>query len=179
MSRDESIPLIPNPAQRLLAPLPPVLLGPLMRRVVRQITTAHPDLFSRLGDHAVKVYEIAPTDLPVAFLLTPDAQRPQIRVVRHGKSGWDCRIAGPLAALIGMIHGAYDGDALFFSRDITIEGDTAAGLALRNAIDNSELDLFDEVMSLLGPLKGAGTRLRPVVSILERRTGVALTRVEF
>jgi len=39
-----------------------------------------------------------------------------------------------------MIDGTYDGDALFFSRDLVIEGDTEAVLALRNAIENAELN---------------------------------------
>lgn len=174
------IPLFPSPARLLLAPLPPQLLGLLMRRFVRQTAKSHPDLFTRLGEHAGKTYEIAPTDLPFVFHLLPDPHNPQVNVVRASdRNSWDCRIAGPLAALLGMIHGAYDGDALFFSRDIVIEGDTAAGLALRNAIDNCELDLFEEAMDMLGPLKHrVAPRLRPIVAVAERRTGVALQRVE-
>jgi len=174
------IPRFPSPARRLISPLPPGLLGPLMRRLVRQTASAHPDLFARLGEHAAKTYEIAPTDLPMAFTLKPDPGNPQIEVRRTNRPvQWDCRIAGPLAALLGMIHGAYDGDALFFSRDIVIEGDTAAGLALRNAIDNAELDLFEEALDMLGPLKPRlAPRLRPLVASVGQRTGVALQRVE-
>jgi predicted lipid carrier protein YhbT len=53
---------------------------------------------------------------------------------------YDARIAAPLIVLLGMIDGTYDGDALFFSRHLVIEGDTGASLALRNAIENAELD---------------------------------------
>ena len=75
------------------------------------------------------------------FRLTP-GPRARLEAYPAGESvAWDARIAGPLAALIGLVHGAYDGDALFFSRDLVIEGDTEAVLALRNAIDNEELDL--------------------------------------
>ena len=85
---------------------------------------------------------IDPTDLPIVFRLVPDPKRPRLEVERDGEAkSSDARIAGPLAALIGLVHGAYDGDALFFSRDLVIEGDTAAVLALRNAIDNEEIDL--------------------------------------
>jgi predicted lipid carrier protein YhbT len=42
--------------------------------------------------------------------------------------------------LVGMLDGSYDGDALFFSRDLVIEGDTSAVLALRNALDDAEID---------------------------------------
>jgi predicted lipid carrier protein YhbT len=51
----------------------------------------------------------------------------------------DARIAAPLVVLLGMIDGTYDGDALFFSRDLVIDGDTGAVLALRNAMENAEL----------------------------------------
>ena len=54
-------------------------------------------------------------------------------------AAYDARIAAPLIVLLGMIDGTYDGDALFFSRDLVIEGDTEAVLALRNAIENAEL----------------------------------------
>jgi O2-independent ubiquinone biosynthesis accessory factor UbiT len=53
-------------------------------------------------------------------------------------------LAGGLAALLGLVYGAFDGDALFFSRDLVVEGDTGAMLALRNAIDNAEFDLAVE-----------------------------------
>jgi O2-independent ubiquinone biosynthesis accessory factor UbiT len=179
MKNDTPIPRIPGLAQRFVAPVPPPIVGFLAARLMRQAGKTHPELFARLGEHAHKRYEIAPSDLPFVFLMTPDPAAPQLRVLRAGRTNWDCRISGSLAALLGMIHGAYDGDALFFSRDITVEGDTAAGLALRNAIDNSELDLFAEATALLGPL---GTRAMPVLAsllgALERRTGVALRRVE-
>ena len=179
MENDTTIPRIPGLAQRLVAPLPPPLIGSLAARLMRQAGKTHPELFTRLGEHAHKRYEIAPSDLPFVFLMTPDPATPKLEVLRKGRASWDCRISGPLAALLGMIHGAYDGDALFFSRDITVEGDTAAGLALRNAIDNSEVDLFTEATALLGPLRRrAMPGLTPLVNALERRTGVALRRVE-
>jgi predicted lipid carrier protein YhbT len=57
-----------------------------------------------------------------------------------------------------MAEGASDGDALFFSREINIEGNTDAILALRNAIDDAELNLADEIAGLLGPLRPAAKR---------------------
>jgi predicted lipid carrier protein YhbT len=140
----------------------------------------HPCLFARLGPHAEKRFLIDPTDLPFSFLIRPQPARPRIDVRRRAPaSAWDCRIAGPLAALLGMIHGAYDGDALFFSRDIVIEGDTEAALALRNAIDNAEIDLFTEAAVSLGAASHlAGQRLHPLARVAGRITGVAMTRSE-
>jgi predicted lipid carrier protein YhbT len=98
--------------------------------------------------------------------------------VRSGDaSPWDARIAGPLAALLGLVHGAFDGDALFFSRDLIIEGDTEAVLALRNAIDNEEIDMASEMTALFGPLERlVETPARTLVGLVETWTGVALTR---
>ena len=92
-----------------------------------------------------------------------------------GEVASDARISGPLAALIGLVHGAFDGDALFFSRDLVISGDTGAALALRNAVDDAELDLAEEFSAMTGPLAAP---MRRIFAMAERRTGVALTRPE-
>ena len=52
-------------------------------------------------------------------------------------------------ALLGIVDGTFDGDALFFRRTISITGRTEAIVALRNAIEDAELQPSD----LLG-LKG-------------------------
>ena len=80
-----------------------------------------------------------------------------------------------MAAVVGLVDGAFDGDALFFSRDLVIEGDTAAALALRNAIDDAELDLAHEAATLSGPL---ARPLKQIIAFAERRTGLYLTRPE-
>ncbi|WP_407642371.1 ubiquinone anaerobic biosynthesis accessory factor UbiT [Aliiroseovarius halocynthiae] len=93
--------------------------------------------------------------------------------VIRGPGRGAARIAGPLAALLGLVHGAFDGDALFFSRDLVIEGETAATLALRNAVDDAELDLSQEMLRLSGPL---AEPLQHALAFLEHHTGVSLTR---
>lgn len=50
-----------------------------------------------------------------------------------------------------MLHGREDGDALFFSGALEISGDTSAVLALRNALDDAELDLTEELASWSPP----------------------------
>jgi predicted lipid carrier protein YhbT len=180
MANSAPIPLFPPLGARLLAPLPAGPLSLMLGHIARGMAARHPGLFARLGPHAEKRFLIDPTDLPFSFLVRPQPARPRIDVLRRAAAAaWDCRIAGPLAALLGMVHGAYDGDALFFSRDIVIEGDTEAALALRNAIDDAELDLFTEAAVSLGTAgRLAGRRLHPLVRTASRVTGVALTRQE-
>jgi predicted lipid carrier protein YhbT len=149
-------------------------------RLVRSLCQRHPSLFARLGEQADKVFLIDPIDLPFVFRLEPRADGPRLEALRRSACGrWDARIGGTLAALLGMIHGVYDGDALFFSRDLVIEGDTEAVLALRNAIDNEEIDLANEAAALFGPLAFlASAPARRIASLLGNLSGVALTRGE-
>jgi predicted lipid carrier protein YhbT len=174
------LPWFPQVGARLLASLPPGPLSLLLGHTIRGLARRNPGLFTRLGAHSSKRFLIEPTDLPFRLLIQPQAAQPRVEAFSDSAPpGWDCRIAGPLAALLGMVHGAYDGDALLFSRDIVIEGDTEAALALRNALDDAEIDLFEEVAEGLGaPGRAASRRLRPLARAASRITGVALTRTE-
>lgn len=168
------IPLCPAALARLLrvAPLGPLSLS--LTACSRRIAKRHPGLFRRLGEHSRTRFVLDPTDLPVVLCLDPNDGRPTVRVTRRKCEG-AARISGPLAALLGLVHGAYDGDALFFSRDLVIEGDTAAALALRNAVDDAELDISQEIAVMSGPFSGVLLR---AVGFAERRTGVCLARPE-
>jgi O2-independent ubiquinone biosynthesis accessory factor UbiT len=159
------------------APLWPLSLA--SGRLAMRLAERHPALFSRLGEQAMKVFLIDPTDLPFVFVLKPRPAQPSLFALRRDEAVvWNARIAGRLAALIGLVHGAYDGDALFFSRDLSIEGDTEAVVALRNAIDNEELDLVREAAALLGPLERlAAAPAQKLAAAIATLSGAPLTRV--
>ena len=134
-------------------PLPPGLLQPALNSAMATIARGHPGLFERLSALGTPVYLIDPVDLPLAFILTAAADKPTVQAVRSGE-GTDVRatIRGPLLTLIDLLEGNIDGDALFFSRDLVIEGDTEAVVALRNAVDGVEVDLIAELTAAFGPL---------------------------
>lgn len=167
-----SIPLAPRPLAAGLRALPLFPLAAPLSLLMRRLIAAHPGLIERLGPHGACRFAIDPTDLPLVLLLHPAQAR--ITVHRRPPEA-DVRIAGPLAALLGLVHGTWDGDALFFSRDLVIEGDTGAALALRNAIDDAELDLAAEITALSGPMRG---RLAPLIALAERVTRLPLRRAE-
>ncbi len=76
-----------------------------------------------------------------------------------------------MLSLIDLLGGRVDGDALFFSRDLVIEGDTEAVLTLRNAIDGAGIGLVEIADSALGPLAGLARRvLGPAAALLRRAT---------
>jgi O2-independent ubiquinone biosynthesis accessory factor UbiT len=133
-------------------PLPLLPLQTVLSIVLLNICRKHPRIFDRLGEHARKRFGIKPTDLPFAFLLQPAPSRPRLLVVRELPDDVDARICSPLAGLFGLVEGRLDGDALLFSRDLVVEGDVEAVLALRNAIDDAQLDPVAEIASIFGPL---------------------------
>ena len=179
MSSDPAtIPTVPTALRIGLSPLPLAPVTFAVDRLVRSLAGRHGAMFARLGEHAGKRFLIEPTDLPFVFVLEPRREGPAVTVARS-RDGLACeaRIAGPLAGLVGLVHGAYDGDALFFSRDLVIEGDVAAVLALRNAVDDAEIDLVAETAAAFGPLAGAAERIGALAApALESLTGVPFTR---
>jgi O2-independent ubiquinone biosynthesis accessory factor UbiT len=171
---DRTIPIFPALPARALGVLPLAPLSLSMTALARKIATTHPGLFRRLGEFDHARFVLDPTDLPFVICLEPNGGSPRVSVMR-GRGDGAARIAGPMAALLGLVHGAYDGDALFFSRDLVIEGDTAAALALRNAVDDAELDLAQDIIGLSGPL---ARPLQRLISLVQSRTGISLTRPE-
>lgn len=169
-----SLPRLPRAFHLAAMPLPLLPLNLFLGAVTRRMARTNPAMLRRLGDHAARRFLIDPTDLPLVLLLQPGAAT----MTAHRRArppAHDARIAGPLSAFLAMMHGAEDGDALFFSRDLTVEGDTAAVLALRNAMDDAELDLTEDLAALSGPFS---TPLRRLLTQAERTTGLALHRTD-
>ncbi len=139
----------------LLAPLPPVLLQPMLSLAMRALTRSHPSVFERLEGYSASVFLIDPVDLPFRFLLRPDPARPRLQIASEAEARQATAIVrGSLLALIDLLEGRVDGDALFFSRRLSVEGDTEAVVALRNAVDGEEIDIVDDVLRQIGPLAG-------------------------
>lgn len=122
--------------------------GMLFQRVLKE----HPDLFERLGEHKAKRFAFLPGDLPLAFIVEP--ARPAICVIRKSamQSAVDASVEGPFFMLLALLEGRCDADALFFSRDLSITGDMEAMLAMRNALDDADIDLPRDLSALAGPL---------------------------
>ncbi len=89
------------------------------------------------------------------------------RLVRQpAKAAWDVRIGGRLEDFWLLATRQEDPDTLFFSRSLTIEGDTETGLYVKNFLDALEFDLDAHMMEVLGP------RVSARAQKLARLTGV-------
>ncbi|WP_254446703.1 SCP2 domain-containing protein [Ruegeria sp. HKCCD8929] len=168
------IPRCPAPLAAALRVMPLAPLSLSLTVFSRKIVTNNPCLFQRLGEYGRTDFVLDPIDLPIVLCLNPNDGLPKVKLTRRQTEG-TARISGPMAALLGLVHGAFDGDALFFSRDLVVEGDTGAALALRNAIDDAELDLAQEAAALSGPF---ARPLQQLIALAERQTGLYLTRPE-
>lgn len=155
-----------------LRPVPGPVLQVVASLAMAAIRRRHPGVFERLRDLQDTRFLIDPTDVPVRFLLTVALPTPRLTVL--GADGDPAEpvvttIRGPLPALLDLLEGRTDGDALFFSRTLVVEGDMAAAVALRNAVDGAEISLVDDLTRPLGPLGGPARALARAGVTLYRR----------
>lgn len=126
--------------------LPTSIIEPIIDKIFKNIIKKHPNLFDRLKEYEDALFIIEPKDLDIKFLLYPSSKNPYLRISKDENTECRARIKGNIDKLIELLQGNTDGDALFFSRDISIEGDTEAVVALRNAIDSNEIDILSDIL---------------------------------
>ncbi|SNT37761.1 ubiquinone anaerobic biosynthesis accessory factor UbiT [Tropicimonas sediminicola] len=132
-------------------PVPLLPLQPVLYRIVRRIAARHPELFDRLGPHQRTNFIIDLTDLPLALHLRPNPRALVFRAVRKDRlPRHDAHIAGDVLTLLRMLDAEVDGDAIFFSRELEITGDTEAIVTLRNALDDVEGSIAEDVAAMFG-----------------------------
>ena len=145
-----------------------LLLRPVLDRVVHRIAARHPGLFSRVAPYENSDFVIRIDELPVALHLRPDPAAPLLRAVpRNRLPPHEARIEGRLLLLLELVDGETDGDAAFFSRELTISGNTEAVVSLRNALDDVDGSIAQETADLFGPPG------RAILDHLRRRSGRA------
>lgn len=163
----------------LARPLPHHIVQPAFRAAMKQMLKKHPDVFERMISVNSPRFLIDPIDLPFSFVMDTHPQAPTLEIVSSNQDeaifNTQASIRGPLVLLIELLEGRIDGDALFFSRDIIVEGDTEAILALRNAVDGAEIQVHEDFLGFFGPLakpvdrvvRGAGSIFKSFTRDLE------------
>jgi predicted lipid carrier protein YhbT len=100
----------------------------------------------------MSAYAIDVVELPFILLLRPDPLEPKLSAHRRSEHFyWDARISGPFSDLFRIIDGRGDSDAMFFSGSVGVTGDTEAAVCLRNALDDLEGSIVDDLLKLSGP----------------------------
>ncbi|MEX5726896.1 putative lipid carrier protein YhbT [Rhodovulum iodosum] len=134
-------------------PLPLFLLQPVLNRIVRKIAAENPDMFARLGPHRHEHFLIDPTNMPFMLYLRPDPDALDFRAINRCTTPPPhvARISGSFLDLLTLMDAEQDGDALFFSRDLIVTGDTEAVVCLRNALDDVDEPIAESVADMFGP----------------------------
>ncbi len=167
---------IPRPlVTGVMKHIPPRILEGAVTVLMRRIERNHARLFMRLTDMDAASIGIDPLDLPHKFILRLGAGGVLLSVVTQTPPPVTANIKGTLAALLDLLEGKSDGDALFFSRDIILTGDTSAIVALRNILDGTNIHVIEEVLSMSGPLSKP---MRVLLSGAERLAQRVRARME-
>lgn len=155
-----------------LKAMPLAVLNPLLEKAMQVMVDRHRDVFERLCCLENVTFAIDPTDLPFVFILAPDINAPRLKAV-YSLDDVDvtASIHGSFTVLATLLEGSVDGDALVFSRDLVIEGDTEAVLALRNAVDGGNIQIKEDLASAFGPLSIVASKAADGVINLAGRAG--------
>lgn len=156
-----------TPLRWLGRPLPLQPLDIVLNRLARRVVQQYPGLFDRIAVTGEVRLLLRPVDLPWQFLAALCDGDVAVAVYDEAAPSppFTASIEGPLERLVDCANGADDGDALFFNRDIRVTGDTEVLLAIRNALDDAEIDLGAEFAALGGPL---APRLRRALDTADR-----------
>lgn len=76
------------------------------------------------------------------------------RLQRCAAGEWDVRISGKLESFWLLASRAEDPDTLFFNRTLALEGETEAGLYLKNLLDSFDFDGQAHLDAVFGPRIG-------------------------
>jgi predicted lipid carrier protein YhbT len=167
---------LPTPVSLIKAALhvvPAPALRPGLRLVMRSMRRRHPALFRRLARLAPATILFEPDDTPHCFLLS--IAEDDLRLTLAGRDqAASARIKGSLANLLYLMEGRIDSDTLFFSREVTISGDTAVAVGFRNTLDGELISLLADALAATGPLAAPGRRL---VMRVDRRVAQTTSRL--
>lgn len=116
----------------------------ILTKALRRVAAHKPEAFERLGAFRNSAFVVAPRDLPIAFLLRPSGSTGTVQVIDGRNRPNACaNIHGALGDLLSIFDGSQDADAAFFSRRITVTGDTEAIVTLHNTLEAADLRITD------------------------------------
>ncbi|CTQ53598.1 Putative lipid carrier protein [Roseibium album] len=140
MSKPSSAFSLPPVVSTLIAPFPKTPMEAVLSAFTKRLVARRPELLRRLGAVVQVPIAIVPDDMPHAFLLSLDETKSNVSICeKDAIADAKAVIRAPFLVLLGLLDGTYDGDALFFTRDLRIEGKTEYVLALRNTLEEAEL----------------------------------------
>lgn len=126
----------------------------LLLKILNIMQTKHSDIFVKLQETSDPTYKIDATDLPINFILKVSLNNPMLQIVDKDDYSHkvDATIRAKFITFIQILDGQIDADEAFFSNKLTIQGATDATLALSNALDNSDINVIDDITLNITPI---------------------------
>tara|TARA_R110001583_G_scaffold39741_3_gene127337 strand:+ start:43719 stop:44540 length:822 start_codon:yes stop_codon:yes gene_type:complete len=158
----------------ITAGLPGWLIDRVLAHAIATMQARHGAVFDRLESYIGKDDSqqgaagiiVSPVDLGIDLYMQLDPVKPVLRrATGRDRASAQATIVGPLPALLQLLEGTSDGDALFFSRTLKIEGRTDVVVALRNALDGETIDVRAAIVESFGMM---GPLARRALAIAER-----------
>ncbi len=143
-----------KPLSLLLTTLPDALHCELLSRLFNHLMKGQ-HITEQLVDLNGKCLSIAITDTGTELLFRIENNKILRQPRQNIDQQWDVRISGRLADFWLLASRKEDPDTLFFNRTLTIEGETEAGLYLKNLLDALEFDTRAHFDAVFGPRLGA------------------------
>ncbi|MFN3229988.1 MAG: SCP2 sterol-binding domain-containing protein [Asticcacaulis sp.] len=117
-----------------------------------------------MGRHGRDGYVLRPKGWPVLFRLQLDPGAAEVGVFPASATpACQAEIEARLTVLIAIAEGKLDADSAFFSRNVTIRGNTGSVMALHNTLEASELD----IAAFLGLPATAQSGFRTLLGLLK------------
>lgn len=109
---------------------------PFLNFAGKTFVATHQKFFDDLGEYRFYNFLIKINDLPFAILISPNQENFHVTICdKKTHTAAISTVSAKLKYLLKLAQCSSDADALFFSRHIKIEGNVAAAMALRNAIE--------------------------------------------
>lgn len=137
--------VLPDPLTLWLRAIPDRAHTGALAAILTHLLRGQP-LRARLGELAGKRVRLAVTDAGATldFEITPRGLRPAGGAEPH------VRIRGRVEDFLALALRREDPDTLFFNRRLALEGETEAGLHVKNLLDALEYDVEAHVRDVLG-----------------------------
>lgn len=107
----------------------------------------HPSMLARMAEYTPALIKVVPIDLPLTLLITLNKDNLTIKINKNNDIAADATLSSTLKIFMQMLEGKTDGDALFFSRQLIIEGNTELIVAFRNVLEAENINLQDEIVA--------------------------------
>ncbi|WP_321576155.1 ubiquinone anaerobic biosynthesis accessory factor UbiT [Sneathiella sp. HT1-7] len=153
-----------------MRPLPVKLMSRLLTIFLGRMERLYPEIASRLAPLGFCRFHIIPTDFSFSFLIILENGKATAKILSEGQavSNTTASISGDICSFTKLLEGSVDGDSLFFTRRLVVEGDTEAVLTLRNAVDSVDLSLKHILTGFTGPLPPLLKKVTTPLSSLHR-----------